>query len=283
MSFLRVPFRLSWLLHPLGISCVLLVLCLLLALSTPSFRASSSARLAQLLPTGSSSSSVAVDKLNPLLSPCSRYDTRFENLPFKSKNFNDWPKEYHDKVQAVVEEHLKFSSQNVRCSSGDLDSFLQPQSKLQALAQSLPTWKGPNSPSLKQTDVGVVLMEFLNVYECALKERFFFLPLDSLQFLKQQSSGRSSSAMPHSSLLPEMEQELSIIRRELALSRKTLTRTLAIIGGMNRLLPLDLELQCMAGISMDLRNASALAAEASACLPRVWNAKDSFRDLKESP
>jgi len=226
---------------------------------------------------------MTIDEENPLLAPCSRFDKRYENLLFKSNNFTDWPKEYHDKVQEVVEEHLKFPSKKVECSSGDFDSFLQPQPKLRQLANNLLTWNGSNSPTLRQTDIGLVLMEYLNIYECVLKERYFFLSYDSQELMKQNMSEGENAAISYPQVIREMENELSLIRGELGLARKTLTRTLAVISGMNRIIPLDLELQCMAGASMDIRNATALAAEAGACLPRIWNAKDPFRDLKDTP
>jgi hypothetical protein len=229
----------------------------------------------------SSMSSAPPDKDNPLLAPCSRFDARYENLPFKSKNFTDWPKEYNDKVQAIVEEHMNYTM-NASCGAGDVNALLAPRSSLQELADKLPTWKGSNKPPLRQSDIGLVLMEFLNMYECALKERFFFLSYDSLELKKQQmSEAGKNDAITYPEITREMENGLALIRRELAVSRKTLTRTLLVIGGMNRLLPLDLDLRCIAGASMDLRNAAALAAEASACLPRVWNAKDPLRDIMQ--
>lgn len=50
---------------------------------------------------------------------------------------------------------------------------------------------------------------------------------------------------------------------------------------MDRLRPLEAELECMQRMSIDIRNIAALSAETSACMPRTWYAKDALRDFKE--
>lgn len=254
--------------------------------------------LAASLPQHSALSATAVthpDKANPLLAPCTMYDDYYEDLPFESDNFDKWPEKYHETVQKIIEEHFTFMQRTVDCSAGSLEALLPAQSELKGLSKKLPTWQENRGkvPPIRQTDIGPVLLEFLNVYECAMQERFYFLTVDAWDTVKKKKeeenedsifdiSGDSSSEsdISYSEVLGEMWKETMAIEHELKIARDLLNRVLAIVEGPTRLLALDAEMQCIEGASMDLRNAAALAAEASTCLPRIWNAKDPLRDIQ---
>jgi hypothetical protein len=177
--------------------------------------------------------------------------------------------------------------ENIDCFSDDpLASQTLPE--LTALAASLPPWqKQEDLDSLKNTDMGFVLMEYLRVYECALKERDLFLRQSILDEQWQNLddpniTNDSPREITEGELLAKSEYERKIINKELAISRPLLERALMMQTGKTKLNALDMELVCMQRASLDLRNGLALSAEASACLPRAWNAKDVLRDIQES-
>ena len=253
---------------------------------------------ASALPQSGSMAAATVphpEKGNPLLAPCTIYSDLLKTIPFESDNFEDWPEEYRNKVQSIVEENFSFLKSSPNCSASSPEDLLAPQSSLQSLASQLPTWQSARgkAPQLKQTDIGLVLLEFLNVYECAIQERFYFLTRDAWNTTYENSvssagnlggiiAGGSSSSKgtSYSLVLEETFKELPVLESELLSARDILNRTLSIISGMNRYLALDRELRCIEGASLDLRNATALAAEAATCLPRIWNAKDPLRDIE---
>jgi hypothetical protein len=218
--------------------------------------------------------SMRPEEKNPLLLPCSLFEDVGEDLGFTSKNFDNWEKIYHEKVAQVVEGYLNDLKTNADCDAENVENSMVVSESLRTLAEKLPTWKNSRS-EVRQVDIGMVLLEYLRVYECFHQERFYFLSIDALDYLE----GRGTTDITHPSLFEEKERERPIIERQLTLSRKALSRTLALIGSINRLIPLGTELQCIEAASLDIRNAAALAAEAGSCLPRIWNGKDPLRDL----
>ena len=214
------------------------------------------------------------ENINPLLTPCSLFEKSYNDLGFASNNFDNWPTIYHEKVAEVVEEHLKDLSITAKCDAEKSEDFLKAGSKLEELANKLPTWK-KSGAKVKYTDAGMVLLEYLRSYECILKERQYFISIDSLEYMKS----RLEENITHPNVFAEQGRESSIIEKQLILSRKILNRTLTYLGGIDRFLPLDAELQCVQRASLDIRNAAALAAETSTCLPRIWNNRDPLRDI----
>lgn len=218
------------------------------------------------------------EQKNPILTPCSRFTEGFSDLSFDSWNFDEWAQTYHQKVGEIVEEHLGSFSSPAKCDAATGGESLPAGPKLAELAQKLPSWR---SRPASQTEVGSVLLEYLRAYECALEERIYFLHPDALEFLRSEmeASGSASSEIYLSQIFSEASAEDDVILHERATARPTLERTLATVAGLVRLLPLNGELQCIERTSLDIRNALALSAEASACLPRIWNTKDPLRDL----
>jgi len=215
---------------------------------------------------------------HPILAPCTRFDTRYAGLQFAEIPMKDWPDLYHDTVNDVIEEYLEPST--VSCDAKDYGSLAEPGKRLLELATSLPTWADKKVP-LSRLDTPRVLLEYLRIYECALTEFDEFLMHDT--WLEEYDEQGDAGFLKYflSDLMRSAFGRAEIINQERAVSRTSLNRALTIIGAFDRLAPLDAELECMQRFSLDMRNITALSAEASACLPRIWNAKDTLRDIKQ--
>lgn len=226
---------------------------------------------------------------HPILAPCSRYESRYDDLEFSGKYLQEWPAIYHKKVDEVIEDHLKMPE--LKCDAKDYQTFLKPGDKLKALAQKLPTWRD-DKVQLTRYDLGRVLLEYLRVYECALNEFATMSYIETAQEISKMEDAGIRAPDPDPDIaknflniiLPVFNQEtiqrLDMIDTQKKIARESLTRTLAVVSAMDRLRPVEMELQCTQQISLDIRNATALAAEAGACLPKGWNAKDILRDLQ---
>ncbi|KKU20107.1 MAG: hypothetical protein UX30_C0004G0055 [Candidatus Saccharibacteria bacterium GW2011_GWA2_46_10] len=256
----------------------------------------------------------------PVLPACTRYEYNlFEEVDFSKLGNWDavrsagdvgaWINQYHSTVGAVIDEH--FSASSPSCTGDSYSSALAPKPALSALAQSLPSWNrytwqyplkdtdgdgnpGPaddngilNENSVSQLDAGSVLMEYLQMYECALIERSLFLPKDT-QFQEERRLDRLIAIMP-----PYIKVFLSIfsaftnamadrknILDELKFARKALNRALYLNSGFVAMMPMETEIGCFQQASMDVRNAFGLAADTASCLPRIWYSKDPLRDYK---
>ena len=212
---------------------------------------------------------------HPILAPCTRFDDRYDALGFNSKDIDKWPDMYHDQVDRIIEEYLQ--PRELQCDADDYETFLPPGPELFNLASALPTWEDAAVP-LSEYDISRVLLEYLRVYECALMEFSEFITYDSA--LEEVSKpGYKEMFLPI--LMEESIERSAIINEERAVARMALHRVLTILGNFGRLRPLEAELECTQRLSLDIRNISALTAETSSCLPRIWNAKDALRDYKE--
>ena len=213
---------------------------------------------------------------HPILAPCSRFVDRYETLGFRDNYIEDWPEMYHDQVDRVIEEYLE--SPKVQCDAEDYEAFMPPGPELLDLAASLPTWNDPDVP-LSEYDISRVLLEYLRIYECALMEFEAFREFDTS--MEEFDRKPEITFLFFSDVMEGSLKRAWIINKERAIARKTLHRVLTLIGTFGRLRPLEAELECTQRLSIDIRNIAALTAETSACLPRVWNAKDALRDFKE--
>lgn len=216
------------------------------------------------------------EKENSVLTPCSRFEEGYLQLPFRDGNFAQWPEEYHKTAGAIIEEHLQSFNRAPQCDAQTGNDVLPGGPKLRELAGKLPGWKGT---SVAQWEMGSVLLEFLRAYECALEERLYFLHQDAYAELESKADlDAEQQDIVLSQLIDEATEEDRTIAKELATARPTLNRALAVVSGLSRLLPLHTELQCIERASIDIRNALALGAESASCLPRIWNARDPLRD-----
>lgn len=196
---------------------------------------------------------------------------------FEEIEFDDWAGEYHADVSGVVDAHIKqmadISESALQCTAEDYASVIPPSGALRSMAEKLPAWKEDDRLNrLSESDAGGVLMEFLRVYECSMNERSYYL---SNKLLDEEGS------MNLFDLQKKETEQRAIITRELDIARPAMARTLAIVGGFDRLAPLSVDIECLKRSSLDLRNVLGLAAEASACLPKAWDPHGSLRDLAD--
>jgi hypothetical protein len=234
-------------------------------------RAANSSRLAAQATGGGSSASAAGQA--PVLAACSGS----LNL-FNPREFLDWEKTYHGRVGAVIKAHLE--DPKVICTK---DEPQVPTEALKLLARDLPPWQNPAPlDSLSEKDMGAVLLEYLRIYECSMRQYQITMANEirndafiegSPTFLKY--------GLPFSwyDLSVEMTDRDRKIQTEMTAARAALERTLSLVGGMDRLRPLDTNMECLQRSSLDIRNIMSLAADTTACLPRVWDARGSLRDL----
>jgi hypothetical protein len=210
------------------------------------------------------------------LSSCS-----IEESPFKGTPFSEWASTYHQTVSGVIGADVQ-SLSNAICP--DTDSKLPaPTDQLKALAAQLPPWQSaPRRNLLSEADMGSVLLEYLRTYECAMLEyRTFFYP----ELVKNAASTSSATSSAHAMTITEFNtlraQRERQISDELRVARQSLHRTLGLTGRLSRLRPVFYDINCFVAASLDLRNQLGLAAEVGSCLPRIRDAHNSLRDLKD--
>lgn len=216
------------------------------------------------------------------LAPCTASGSVFATLPF-----DQWPTTYHDTVNGVIEAHLNALTQlntlKLQCTASDYAGMAAPTDALARLAATLPPWKHLKSPqTLSEAEIGPVLLEYLRIYECALNERNNFISLVVQRDYQSSMSAAGVKPIPSMQRIPYNEAKAAdeaVISRELTVARATLDRTLLVVGGEDRLRPLSLDIECLKRTSLDIRNILGLVSQASACLPRLRDARGSVRDL----
>ncbi len=213
----------------------------------------------------------------PILTPCSRHVGDYRKLGFLENNIDQWPDTYHKRVDSVVEEYLKPSE--LDCSAEDFGDFLKPGPELKSLAADLPQWS--SGTPISRLDTGRVLLEYLRVYECGLMEFGEFVQFDTTREEYKKHAEVPLFTLFMSGLMTESSLRTEIIQTEQLIARKSLHRVLSLLGAFDRLRPLSSELECLQRFSLDVRNITALSAETSACMPRIWNAKDTLRDIQQ--
>ncbi len=191
-----------------------------------------------------------------------------------------WSREYNARVNTIVEEYRSMDGSEIDCLSDSLETLLPPGRSMLALARPLPPWKdSQDMAQLGHMDTGTVLLEHLRMYECALVGRYFYLFGDVMKEM-QAVYAQKDIVLWWGNVFREFQKQERKIRHEIAVSRTSLNRVLLLLNGHGRLRSLEMEVECFDRATKDFRNALAAAAEASACLPRAWDAKDPMRDLK---
>ncbi len=215
------------------------------------------------------------------LPECSSADTVFAALALDSA-----VDVYHSTVEGVVAAHFsELTSINTRpleCTANDYRGLLQPSEQLRFLAEQLPEWGSSRTEDLSEADIGPVLLEWLRVYECSLFQRSKFLSTTIVKEMgteRELSDGTMIQTIPDGDFTREQLRQRDIIATQILVSRPALERTLAFMGGADRLRPLSAELECLKRASLDLRNATGLTAETASCMPKIWDARGSLRDL----
>lgn len=214
----------------------------------------------------------ADEKTYPILGACEESEDVFPSSLDFSDPIERLSEDYHQTVDAVVSAHAE--QRAIACSDNLKET---PSAALRSLAEKLPPWKDSEDLNdLAETDIGPVLLEYLRMYECALKEELFFMP-------SRVANDVELTNVVHLPVwLRTFAGRWRRIGDELFFARKTLNRTLTYIGGADRLRPVDASLECLQRSSLDIRNILGLTADASACLPRAWDARTSLRDAASS-
>lgn len=243
--------------------------CLFACLPVRSLKTKAGCSLLVVLSLGLTSSVRAWDaKTYPILGSCEASADVFPpSLDFRD-SIERLSTDYHQTVNDIVNAHLE--KREIECSDNVKEV---PSAVLSNLAKLLPPWKDPEDmEGLAETDIGPVLLEYLRIYECTLKEERFFLPSRAAKDV----ASRNLVNIP--AWFGIFADRWGRISEELFYARKSLERTLAYLGGMDRLRPVDASLECLQRSSLDIRNILGLTADASACLPRAWDARTSLRD-----
>lgn len=213
------------------------------------------------------------------LDPCTAKGSEFEKADIMK-----WPETYHKKVSGVIEAHLdrlsNVSGAEIDCSAGDYPSMMRANGSLSALAATLGPWKGKKYVS--ELEMGPVLLEYLRVYECSLQERRYFQALSPIGLTEDPQASSKAPSPTLGEYNKQVSEERDLINRELASARLILERTLSVVGGLDRLSPLAMDIECIKRTSLDLRNILGLTAEAASCMPRIWDTRGSLRDLPQS-
>lgn len=217
------------------------------------------------------------------LPACSDIDTPFEGVSLDAAR-----ETFHATVTTVVNAHIAAAGESntlaLTCTANDYRGLLQPSKELTDLATLLPEWGPTRTATLSEADIGSVLLEYLRVYECTLYKRSQFLVgyiQDEQSVHETLASGEEIEWITRSDLTAEEGRQSAIVQEELLTARPAVERTIAFIGSVDRLRPLSAELECLKRASLDVRNALGLMAEAASCLPKIWDARGSLRDLPD--
>lgn len=212
------------------------------------------------------------------LAACEQNDVLFPEdvRPAEGKTVMDeWKDRYHRRVGEVIEAHLEELRGQGSCTDG-LRS--PPSSALESLAEDLSGWRSKGD--LSEEDMAAVLIDFHQIYECSLQARSFAL---TSKVGEDMVSADNGLFVDVKTLWTAVDRERKAIEDELVLSRGALRRALQYLSGRGRLHPLENSLLCFERATLDIRNVLSLAAEASSCLPRVWDARTSLRTLPQTP
>jgi hypothetical protein len=197
-----------------------------------------------------------------------------EGSVFEQMNFEGWDDLYHRQVDAVIEAHMdimkNIGEEPMKCTEKNYAARIPASSSLIETASMIPTWEDRIN-DVHEADMQTILLEFLRVYECSMDEHLIVLPV-----LLTKDTGLTRGLYTE-----QMTDVREVANREKKIARESLNRALSLVSGFDRLQPLTLDIECLKRSSLDLRNILGLASDASSCLPRIWDAKGSLRDLAE--
>jgi len=184
-----------------------------------------------------------------------------------------WRQRYDSNINDIIKAHTE--DRAIQCTEIARES---PSGFLRSVAKDLAPWSTPERlDALSEEDMGAVLIEQLRVYQCRIREQLLFRTVRTdLETLKRQ--GTLTKLSIGTEWMAYSEQT-AWAEREFVESSKALLRTLKFLEGANRLRPLDDSLECLARTSLDIRNTLGLAADVSACLPRVWDTRGTLKNL----
>ncbi|OGJ60322.1 hypothetical protein A3A67_02410 [Candidatus Peribacteria bacterium RIFCSPLOWO2_01_FULL_51_18] len=255
-----------------------LILAVVVALTKVDFRGA----LVGLSGPGVSSSS------EDSLRTCSDAGTMFEGM----NNLTAVMKKYHEKVSGVVKERQQYFERP------DLWKCTEPESmpELSSLASRLPGWHYPDGsaalsgqnyklrPVLFESFASV-LAEYLREYECKLV-RLQQADIDAVisnNDIDQPCGGVGLSSCPGTTIRdlatrPETFSDKISVERHRA--RVALERTLHVLRSYEMNYAAARNLICLHRASMDFRAEMSLIADATSCMPKIWDAVTSIHDRK---
>lgn len=217
------------------------------------------------------------------LPPCAGNSTLF------SGPLDALPAVYHGNVENVINAHVQLwesvTSTPFQCTATSFNAMLRPTAALRSLASQVPEWGPSRGQELSEADLSAVLLEHLRVYECTLHQREQFLYgfiFDEQAIAETETGGLEVQIIDRNDLTEESSRQKELIHRELTTSRPALERTLALMGGLDRMRPLIVEIECLKRASLDVRNTLGLIAEAASCMPKAWDTRGSLRDLSDN-
>lgn len=226
-----------------------------------------------LFSAGRSLTGSAAGENIPALPACERDEILFPDnvdIPEGRTIVEGWAKLYHDRVRKIVDDRLGQSEGNATC---DGRSHIAASESLKSLARDL----GETDASAEE--MPALLLQFLERYECALVEESLIAELRAEESALQQFAGAEDQDYAVTDLQAASQLEQRAIAVELLAARPAMHRTLTYLSGRGRFDSLNGALQCLIGATLDIRNALDLAAEASSCMPRIWDARTSLRTL----
>lgn len=241
----------------------------------------------------------ATDSADDALPPCTTAGTPFEKQETfvwsdANKAWGDlaWSDTYHAQVSAVIEEYRTtigigaekdpdddVSEKILLCTGEDYREVVPAGAKLKALAATLLPWNvakgGAGVENLSAADAGAILLEYLREYECALRERDFYMR--QTVALAMTEKNKSTLMFGSADVQNEVVRRQERIREEVRVARPALERTLTLLSGTQRLHPLVADIECIERASLDLRNAFSLLTGAASCMGRSVDARSPLR------
>lgn len=194
-----------------------------------------------------------------------------------------WSAYYHSTIPMVLAKHAEPDPADLLCTD---DPRYEASVELKDIALKMEPWK--SGAPLTERDMPAVLLSFLRSYECALEERkqdiLVYVAADAIdddshfEIDPDEGGQDNDDGVSITSVLTEAEEEYTLIAREQQESRPALARTLQYFSGIDRLRPLQENLECLERVSLEIRNILSLTAEAASCLPKIWGSRDPQRD-----
>jgi|GEM_PF-2166737 len=227
-----------------------------------------------IIPIGQSTSSVKQTAIIPTpdLGACESFPDLF------SGDFEDWDDAFESTIQAIIDGNQ--DEEDIVCTD---DLAVLPSERMTGLATTLakrsPYWQQKvDEGTLTESDVYRMILDYLDAYECALAYEEGNLPEIMVRRETENNEQYSFLNLPEGIGTGQKD-----IVEQIDIARESVTRTLTILAGLNRLSPLERAFICLERSSRDLRNVLGLAAETSACIPiRTWDTRGQLRDYSYS-
>ncbi len=196
----------------------------------------------------------------------------------------EWRDFYHAAVDAIIRAHMNQPSAICRA-----EPFVPASEPLKAIAALVEPWK--SGVPFTEEEAPSILLEFLRTYRCALQFRagdlYYQNALDAYEAepgdpsfeypTKDEDEFNDDNSIFVIPVLARAMREHLVIGEELTLAEQAMRRTLIYIAAADHMRPLASNVTCLEDISLEIRNLMSLAAETSACMVRIRNARGSLR------